>query len=162
MVSSAICHLGSPNWNHLRNLKKHYLKRASNISFLLSMHPQSCCKHPGYPYIYTYTPGGVCAYMHGHVWVYIYTYIHTQRHTDMYIYGYRAMTSLGNNNAIFIAFLIIVEQGYYYRHTPQLFLLYYSPKAHLPEICICKNKVPFFSCVLQKTKYQPHRYEITT
>lgn len=80
----------------------------------------------------------------------------------MYIHGYRAMTSLGNNNDIFIAFLSIVEQGYYYRHTSQLLLLYYSPKAHLPEICICKNKVPFFSCVLQKTKYQPHRYEITT
>lgn len=60
------------------------------------------------------------------------------------------MMSLGNNNAFFIAFLSIMEQGFYYRHTSQLLLLYYSPKAHLPEICICKNKVPFFLAACYK------------
>lgn len=72
----------APEWNRLSNLN-HDLKIASNISFLLSMHSLSCCKHPGYPYTYTCTAGHVCAY----IWVYMHTYIytHTDTHTCTYM-----------------------------------------------------------------------------
>lgn len=31
----------------------------------------------------------------------------------------------------------------------------YSPKAHLPEICICKNKVPFLAACYKRLSISP-------